>query len=604
MNKQQEKIDIILAKGSPYTISGEKVDIGTITVYDGGTLTIRGESEVTADTLVRLSGDDSQTVIVATGVPGWNGEDAENGGNAIDGKKISIIIKDLQSNIVVLNTGAAGGNGGHGGHGGMGENGYANGLGAPGGNGGAGGNGGNGGAGPLVHINYGTANESKITSVIGYGKGGKGGPAGAGGRGGVSGDGETRADNGLDGAPGKKGGDSETPGETIINACWEPLNNSKAPSARINEGPLTDVNITVSNASFGYGTPGEPIPGAPPSDLLTDPTSLPIIANVNAVCVDGTYEQQMSAAANDPSFKLTPEPWFFVEVSGEIRDETTNQQLTSFTDTFNDIYSVEKVMKTAAYSKKRLAGHAITARTSYTVKKYENSDEITNETSHTDILVTGGGSPVVKSIKIEQPVYKEYKQLGSNLLLMYDRTPNPDEGTTDYYYVNVHNSDNTVKTMFPFRGTIELSPDYEVCDGLDKNQYKDEYGHPKDFPVLNFIDTVTESPVVVARYNNGGDTSPQSVDYVINTLSSRVKADTISNKITFDFGTTSGFDNWNVLIDRATYNLSRSIVLEFYAFFALNVKSRKSGTPSKINVTVQTPPEPVPQYFVSAGTNI
>lgn len=135
-----------------------------------------------------------------------------------DAGTAKLFIKDLQSDVTIVNVGCSGGNGGSGGDGKPGlpvMPGSKSGNGGAGGSGGNGGDGGDGGDAPTLYIDYRSSNNSKITIVMKQADGGLGGTGGKGANGGRNADGTLaqKGADGIDGIDGQKG----SHGSIIIN---------------------------------------------------------------------------------------------------------------------------------------------------------------------------------------------------------------------------------------------------------------------------------------------------------------------------------------------------------------------------------------------------
>ena len=213
--------------------SGEVSSDGKYDVYvtgKDGVAGIAGDSGIAgnnggsgANAQCNCSTADQKAGNGGNGSPGNDGKSGENGKDGSDAQFAGITIKDLQSNISVLNQGGNGGSGGNGGNGGSGGNGGKGGKddkcngsfepagnggnGANGGNGGNGGNGANGGDGAHVIINFSSTNESKVVAVNGNASGGFSCESGTGGKAGTAG--ESGGKGGSSGLPGNKGNNGE-----------------------------------------------------------------------------------------------------------------------------------------------------------------------------------------------------------------------------------------------------------------------------------------------------------------------------------------------------------------------------------------------------------
>lgn len=153
--------------------------------------------------------------IGGTGANGGNGGDGTPGRNGYSRSDMTLIIKDSNIDISVLNTGSCGGEGGKGGKGGDGGDGIESTVqGGKGGDGGNGGNGGNGGDSCNLTIKWGTKTGNELTTNNQSGKPGEGGSGGIAGKNGKY---SANIENGKDGNRGNRGLEGRLGKITVID---------------------------------------------------------------------------------------------------------------------------------------------------------------------------------------------------------------------------------------------------------------------------------------------------------------------------------------------------------------------------------------------------
>lgn len=598
---EQNKIDVVVRYGCPLVLTAESPNcFGTMEIEKGAYVEINANMDISIDVLKR---PDEKTLADSSvekmegvlenpefdfyvkgkdgekGKDGTNGADGDGPGNhgipgypgsvgkrGDDGPNLTITVYDLQENFSLLNTGGTGGRGGKGGDGGNGAN-NSEGTGGNGGNAGDGGNGGNGGDGGDITVYYPTTSKYNIKckSTAAYGgEGGMPGHPGAAGAGvspGSVGETAVQGSNGMKGSIGKV-----TVNPSSLNALLrrpggtEWLKN-KYPA--VYEGLMmaqqdnkSDDRDETMNDVFELDSPGlrmEPNPNCGDADSAS-------LENCYMVSdALGKFPRGMEYVFMHG--ELMEKVGDNVTIVSSFADEFTADDNSLVSDTqsrmkafFPDVYRLDD----ATYHSE---GECYAVDTDGKVHSFKGGRS-------QDIVVEGGDS-IVTELKVTNPIYTNSEK-SDNIIVLYAREPRDNEETTwDYKYPDNHQTNNKVKTMLSFSGSVKVKDNYKI---------------------LGYSNMGCE----IALYYSGLSEPTALYHFGSSSISQYFKVSDDQKTCDFNFD-----DDWGCDMDVSAYSVSCIQMLKTYFYLSILTPA---GTESGVGIVVNSTNRKDETFFIAKGT--
>lgn len=497
----------------------ESIELDELIFRDNGVLVFYGNYNLSVGKISNQK-DDTAQVDFEFAIMGKDGENSvnskQNGGNAEDGGKVTIRLRDVEGKIHFYAQAGCGGNGHDGDNGKCGGNG---GDGYQGGNGGngedahAGTDGGNGGAAPnaviridtlskgsAIYVNGKEIKRKKYSCVIPGGKGGEGGRAGKKGIGGIGGKGFSAGLNGQNGADGKEAKDGQRgvcgkPGHLTVfkprresllqtlenhqglyvfdltddeefDYCVEKMGGIKKLSAQ--QPHLLESMRSQNSSSYEEKKPCISINASKISYIKRNEMKGDgLSSNSDNVILEKSFTYNLYDNVTDISDPTAAKKWKYLNAELNVYLVPAPGLKIPLINTNYEFYDSNggtEEFRSDPIDPDSLSGNLVT---SMFIRGY-NADNIPVFAEYHESEIPQSNNVkkyTVTDIKINDPHWNKFHD---GIVMLYNRNniSNPDYSGGDYYN-NVIKSGNKVATLMPVTGTFTLSINYKPV-GLKK----------------------------------------------------------------------------------------------------------------------------------------